>query len=98
MGRCALLLVGYWMGHIHWTVWELEPQLGPQIKEGWTFKSFECLWLLPSEKEQECTMMDQRGWILSAYHKVEEAKLKLVEKKSKLEKELCDLQGWLFTL
>ena len=40
MGRCALLLVGYWMGHIHWTVWELEPQLGPQIKEGWTFKSY----------------------------------------------------------
>lgn len=42
--------------------------------------------------------MDQRGWILSAYHKVQEAKLKLVEKKSKLEKELCDLQGWLSML
>ena len=36
--------------------------------------------------------MDQRCWILSAYRKVQEAKLKLVEK-SKLEKELCDLQG-----
>ena len=74
------------------------PNWDPKLKRAEPLKVIECLWLLPSEKEQECTMMDQRGWILSAYHKVEEAKLKLVEKKSKLEKELCDLQGWLFTL
>lgn len=84
------------------TEWDISTGLcenwDPKLKRAEPLKVIECLRLLPSEKEQECTMMDQRGWILSAYHKAEEAKLKLVEKKSKLEKELCDLQGWLSTL
>ena len=36
MGKFALLLMSYWMGHIHWTMSEL----GPQIKVGQTFRSY----------------------------------------------------------
>ena len=78
------------------TEWDISTGLcenwDPKLKRAEPSKVIECLRLLPTDKEQKCTVMDQRCWILSAYHKLQEAKLKLAEK-SKLEKDLCDLQG-----
>ena len=59
----------------------------PKLKWAEPFEIIECLQLMPIEKGQKCTMLGLRGWILlSAYRQVHEAKLKLVEEKTKLKK------------
>ena len=84
MGRFALLLISSNKG-----AYTLDcVRMGLQIKSGqifWSYWMFVPIWLVPIEKGQAWTSLGQRGWILlSAYHKVQETKLKLVEKKSQL--------------
>ena len=95
MGRFALLLISYWMGHIHQIVWELRPQIK-------ACQNFRIYWVFAAHTNWERIRMyctgSERLIYLSAFYKVHEAKLKLAEEKSKLEKELCNLKGQLSML
>lgn len=66
----------------------------PKLKQTEALEFMDCLWLVPMEKELECTVLsgEARSSSLPTC-KVPEAKLKLAEEKLKLDKELCNLQG-----